>query len=111
MRTPEDHRRRQRREPRDVATAIERSPGLQPGGDERFAGYGVMGLPFSSGHCLALRRFPAHSMGAAYTAVWWRDPIGRWVMFSDVPPTRSCPRYFGRALERTETRPIGLAWT
>jgi hypothetical protein len=43
--------------------------------------------------------------------VWWRDPTGRWVIFSDVPPSLSCPRYFGRALERSETTPIDLSWT
>lgn len=32
----------------------------------RFSGYAVIGLTFSSGHVLALRRFAASSVGAAY---------------------------------------------
>jgi hypothetical protein len=36
-------------EPRELAAAIERSPVLGSGEQERLAGYGVMGLPFSSG--------------------------------------------------------------
>jgi hypothetical protein len=39
---------------------------------ERFAGYGVMGLPFRSGHYLALRHFPASSIGPGFRAVWHR---------------------------------------
>jgi hypothetical protein len=84
---------------------------LPPGAEERFAGYGVMGLPFSSGHYLALRRFPAVSLGPAYNAVWWRDPAGHWTIFADVPPMQSCARYFGSALQRAETREIDVAWT
>jgi hypothetical protein len=98
-------------EPRDVIAEIERSPALPPGTEERFAGYGVMGVPFSSGHFLALRRFPATSLGPGYAAVWWRDPAGRWTIFSDVSPTQSCARYFGCALERAERRDVDLVWT
>jgi len=97
--------------PRDLATRIERWPTLPDGDEERFAGYGVIGLPFSSGHYLALRRFPATSLGPAYSSVWWRDPAEHWSMFIDVPPTQGCPRYFGRALQRAETRAIRLTWT
>jgi hypothetical protein len=32
----------------------EQSAALGPGDDERFSGYGVMGLPFSTGHVLAM---------------------------------------------------------
>jgi hypothetical protein len=53
--------------PRDVVAALEATPTLPPGIDERFSGWGVMGLPFSSGHYLALRRFAASSM--------WRNPL------------------------------------
>ena len=49
-------------------------PHVHPGQEERFSGYGVMGLPFRSGHVLALRRFPVTSVGPGYTSVWWRDP-------------------------------------
>jgi hypothetical protein len=98
-------------EPREIAAIIEESPVLPAGQDERFAGYGVMGVPFSSGHYLALRRWPATSVGPAFTSVWWRDPVGRWEIFSSVPPAFSCPRYFGRSLERTETCEIDLVWS
>lgn len=37
--------------------------------NERFKGYGVMGLPFRSNHLLALRRFPKTSIGPAYNCV------------------------------------------
>src|SRR5215831_9087410 len=80
--------------PRAIITSIEAAPTLPPGADERVAGYGVMGLPFTSGHYLAMRRFPVSSFGGAYTAVWWREPAGAWHMFSDVEPMLSCPRFF-----------------
>ena len=35
------------------------TPSLPDGDDERFVGFGVMGLPFAGGHYLALRHFPA----------------------------------------------------
>jgi hypothetical protein len=35
------------------AAEIERHAGLPTGAGERFTGYGVMGLPFASGHVLA----------------------------------------------------------
>jgi hypothetical protein len=41
--------------PRHLAERTEASPSLPPGTEERFSGYGVMGLPFRSGHVLALR--------------------------------------------------------
>jgi hypothetical protein len=50
--------------PRGIVSQIEHSPVLPPGTDERFAGYGVMGLPFRGGHYLALRASqPARSAG------------------------------------------------
>lgn len=62
------------RAPRGFAAASIKTPGLQGGPEERFAGYGVMGLPSRSGHYLALRHFPASSIGPGYRAVWHRDP-------------------------------------
>lgn len=60
--------------PRSIA---EIHPTLPSGAEEeRFSGYGVMGMPFASGHYLALRHFPASSVGAGYDAVWYRDPAG-----------------------------------
>ncbi len=63
-------------EPREAIQRMEAEPKLPGGSDVRFAGYAVLGLPFRSGHLLALRRFPASSVGPAYTSVWHRDPYG-----------------------------------
>jgi hypothetical protein len=90
---------------------IERQAGLPAGAGERFSGYGVMGLPFASGHVLALRRFPASSIGPAYTSVWHRDRSGRWEFWQDQPDDQACSRYFGPALAGTRRAPIELAWT
>jgi hypothetical protein len=83
---------------------------LPAGSDERFAGYGVMGLPFRSGHVLAMRRFPASSIGPAYTSVWHRAPDGRWVFWQDRPDDESCARYFSKAVSKTRTTDIELSW-
>ena len=69
-----------------------------------------MGLPFASGHVLALRRFPASSIGPGYTSVWHRDPEGNWVFYSDVDPHLSCSRFFGNALARSERSAISMTW-
>lgn len=83
---------------------------LPPGGDERFNGYAVMSLPFSSGHVLGLRRFPITSVGPAYTSVWLRRPTGAWSIYTTVDPGVSCPRYFGSALESTSVHDITIMW-
>jgi hypothetical protein len=46
------------REPKDIVDEIETGAALSEGEGERFFGYAVIGLPFDSGHILALRRFP-----------------------------------------------------
>lgn len=97
-------------EPRDYALTAEQGVGLPGGADERFAGYGVMGLPFRSGHVLGMRRFPASSIGPAYTSVWYRDPDGRWTFYDDVPPLQACNRYFGNAVAEVNVMAIGLQW-
>lgn len=91
--------------------ALERHPVLPPGVQERFTGYGVIALPFASGHVLALRRYPASSIGRAYTAVWMRAPAGAWTFFSDASPEQSCARYASSVLEHTITTPIRLWWS
>lgn len=78
---------------------------------ERFTGYAVIGAPFASGHCLALRRFTAGSVGPAFTSVWHRDPHGRWTVYSDAAPEHGCPRYLGAALNRTVRTDVAAAWT
>jgi hypothetical protein len=83
---------------------------LPVGTDDRFAGYGVMGLPFASGHVLAMRRFTASSVGPAYTSVWHRQPDGRWAFWSDQADEHSCARYFSAALAETRRVAIELSW-
>jgi hypothetical protein len=97
--------------PRDLAQLTEIDPELPSGTGERFSGYGVMGLPFASGHVLTLRRFAASSLGPGYTAVWHRTPSGRWTFWSDVAPEASCLRYFGRAVDYVAVAPIRIRWT
>ncbi|MGH2368766.1 MAG: hypothetical protein ACRDI2_11265, partial [Chloroflexota bacterium] len=74
------------------------------------AGYGVMGLPFASGHILALRRFPASSVGPGYASVWHRSPQGRWTIYTSVPPLQACPRYFGNETAVAEAADIRINW-
>lgn len=83
---------------------------LPTGSGERFGGYGVMGLPFSSGHVLAMRRFPASSIGPAYSSVWHRDPQGGWTFWQDQQDDQSCSRYFSAALRGTRRGDIHLSW-
>jgi hypothetical protein len=94
-----------------LAAEAEARPEVPVGPGERFAGYGIMGLPFASGHVLAMRRFPASSIGPAYTSIWHRDPAGNWVFWQDQPAELGCARYFSAAI--TETRHVGidLDWT
>ena len=96
-------------EPRDLAMQAE-AAALPPGTDERFNGWGIMGLPFRSGHVLALRRFPASSVGPAYTSVWHRTPEGSWTFYSDSPPMQSCTRYFGSEVESFVQTEITIDW-
>ncbi len=44
-------------ETRELIRRVEEEASLPTGPSERFAGYVVIGLPFQSGHVLALRRF------------------------------------------------------
>ena len=96
--------------PRELVAEIEAHPSLPGGSEERFAGYGVMGLPFSSGHLLAMRRFVASSVGPGYRSVWHRDPNGRWTFYQDIPAIQGCARYFGAAGEEVSTAKIDIGW-
>lgn len=100
-----------RSQPRDLADRAEQAPDLPPGEGERFGGYGVMGLPFASGHYLALRAYTASSIGPAYRAAWHRDPGGRWTVYANAPPEVSWARYLGSALTATRTVSIDIDWT
>lgn len=96
--------------PRSAAAAAESSEAATMGPDERFAGYTVMGLPFTSGHYLAFRRFPTTPFGDPYTTVWHRDPGGAWTIWTDRPADRSCPRYFDRAIDASMRTTVDVAW-
>ena len=50
-------------EPKEFVHMLECDRTLPDDRDERFNGYGVMGVPFTSGDLLALRRFPNTSIG------------------------------------------------
>lgn len=98
-------------QPRELAERTEANPCLPEGTEERFSGYGVMGLPFRSGHILGLRRFAASSIGRGYASVWHRSPAGAWTFYQDVSPERACARYFGPRLRRALERKIEIRWT
>ena len=70
--------------PRQAVAALQSRPVLPEGSDERFSGYGVLGVPFESGHYLALRDMVANSIGPAYRAIWHRDPAGHWTIHTTV---------------------------
>jgi hypothetical protein len=84
---------------------------LPSGDDDRFVGFGVMGLPFSSGHYLALRQFPATSFASAYASVWHRDPDGTWTFYATTPGEQSCSRYLGSATPNDPVQcDIDISW-
>lgn len=98
-------------DPRELVSELEASPRLPDGTNERFAGYGVMGLPFRAGHLLAMRRFPASSIGPGYRSVWHRDPEERWTFFQDAAPEVACTRYFGGAADEVVRASIDIDWS
>jgi hypothetical protein len=78
---------------------------------EYVKGWGVFGLPFSSGHVLALRVFPENDF-APYRTVWHRDPGGHWSIFVDGPRLdTACPRYYGPACDHTGFAKIRVEWS
>jgi hypothetical protein len=96
--------------PRQAVQAAQADPRLPQGDDDRFAGYGVMGLPFAGGHYLALRDFVATSVGPAYRAIWHRDPEGRWTIHTTGAPELTCPRYFSSVTATAQAPRIDVAW-
>src|SRR5262249_13299759 len=92
-------------------TAMLLDPRLPAGDDERFVGFGVSGLPFASGHYLALRCIPAASFAPGYRSVWHRDPAGVWTFYATAPGQLSCARYFSAATPNDAVRcDIDVAW-
>jgi hypothetical protein len=97
--------------PSELARQAENDPRLPRGPGERLAGYGVMGLPFASGHVMGLRRWTASSVGVGFTSVWHRNPAGRWTFYESAGAEAACARYFGAGTDRVHVEPIELAWT
>lgn len=100
-----------RNQPQTFAHNEQTADVVPPGSGERFSGYGVMGLPFASGHYLAFRHMTASSVGPRYRAVWHRNPAGQWAVYADAPPEVSCARYIGSALTATYLSQIDLTWS
>ena len=100
------------RSPAALASALRPEMGEAPWPDHEYVrGWGVFGLPFDSGHVLALRVFPQGSFGP-YRTVWHRDPAGRWSIHADAPHVEhACPRYYGAACEVVGPARIDLQWT
>ncbi len=102
--------------PRTAAAEVARTPILPTGPDETVTGFGVMGLPFASGHYLALRDFPAASFlpdsVPGYRSVWHRDPDGAWTFYATTPAEHSCARYFSTATANDAVVcPVEVTWT
>lgn len=95
---------------RDQVSKLETNIKLKEGPEERFHGYGVMGLTFKSGHVLALRRYPASSIGPGYYSVWHRNPKSEWTFYADTKSSRSCSRYFGEIVNETVRESINIIW-
>lgn len=80
-------------------------------GHEHARGYGVMVLPFSTGHLLGLRVFPDNTF-APYRSVWHRTPDGAWSIYNDGHSLdTTCPRWWEPALEYAGLTGIELVWT
>lgn len=96
----------------DRTAAIDARRGDAPWPDHEYVrGWGVFGMPFDSGHVLALRVFPEGSFGPN-RAVWHRDPAGAWSILYDAPSADvACPRYFGPACTTVTPATIVLTWT
>ena len=97
--------------PRDTVAAVLADPMLPSGDDERFVGFGIMGLPFSNGHYLAMRQFPATTFAPPYLSVWHRDPSCNWTFYATTPGQQSCARYFGSATPNDAVQcDIDVSW-
>jgi len=99
----------------DLATRLRDLPERQGEppwpGHEYVKGWGVFGLPFDSGHVLALRVFPENDF-SPYRTLWHRDPEGRWSIYVDGSQLdTACPRYYGQACAHVGYARIQLDWT
>ena len=88
-------------------------PSVEPSpwrGHEHVRGYGIFGLPLSSGHTFALRVFPINDF-APYVTVWHQAPDGIWSIHYQAPrPDIACPRYYGAAARHIAPATIDLEW-
>jgi hypothetical protein len=98
-------------EVRELVRSIEEGSTLPSGNSERFAGYALIGVPFQSGHVLAMRRFPVSSLGPGYTSIWHRNPSGKWTFYSTVAPEQSCSRYFSSEVEENVHAKVRIDWS
>jgi hypothetical protein len=90
-----------------LTPSVEQSPWPN---HEHVRGYGVFGLPLTSGHFLALRVFPINDF-APYITVWHRDPDESWSIYYRAPrPDIACPRYYGAAARHIKPADIALTW-
>jgi hypothetical protein len=99
----------------DLASQLRDLParrGEPPWPDHEYVkGWGVFGLPFDSGHVLALRVFPDNDF-SPYRTLWHRDPDGHWSIYVDGPRLdTACPRYYGPACTHTGHARINIDWT
>ncbi|BBX07824.1 hypothetical protein [Mycolicibacterium aichiense] len=98
--------------PHSALHAVADHPSLPAGTDDRVTGFGIMGLPFATGHYLAYRDFGASSFSPAYRSVWHRDPDGRWTFYATTPAEQSCSRYFSSATTVPAVQcDITMSWT
>ncbi len=92
--------------------ALLADPVLPSGDDERFVGFGIMGLPFANGHYLAMRQMPATTYSPPYISVWHRDPSCNWTFYATTPGQQSCARYFSSATPNDAVQcAIDVTWT
>ncbi|HZQ49794.1 MAG TPA: hypothetical protein VFB69_05765 [Candidatus Dormibacteraeota bacterium] len=76
---------------------------------EYVKGWGVVGLPFDSGHVLALRVLPESNF-VSYRALWHRNPHGEWAVYVDQQKPCACTTYYGAACSRTAYTPLRIEW-
>jgi len=98
-------------QPQSSAQATPTLAELPQDAAEHFAGYAVLGLPFTSGHYLAFRDFPVSSVGPGYRSVWHRTPGGEWTIYANTAPEFSCARYFGAAVRHTVETDVDIQWS
>ncbi|CAN5707312.1 hypothetical protein BH23GEM9_BH23GEM9_17300 [soil metagenome] len=97
-------------EARQLAARMEASRSIGDGHADSFAGYGLLGLAFATGHVLAFRRVTASSIGPPFSSVWQRSPEGIWTVHTNVDAMRSCARYLGSAVCDVRSDDIEVKW-